>query len=1096
LSEDRLQIRGSPSESGPAPEFIQGGGEMGALMRAHDWSATGLGLPESWPHPLRTAVRLLLNTVHPMYIWWGPELLCFYNDSYRQLIGRERHPGSLGRPAREVWEEIWPIIGPQIAMVMAGGGATWQKNALIPITRDGRLENVYWTYSYSPINDESAAAGVGGVLVICSETTEQVEGAKRISEERERLTELFEQTPSFTALLRGAEHRIELANPGIVRLLGLRDVTGRTVAEVLPQAAVEGQIELLNQVLRSGGPHAANGVRFELRNADGGPAHERFIDFVYQPIKDSAGAVTGILVEGTDVTSRVLTEAALRESEARFLEVADAAPVLIWISDITKKCIWFNKPWLQFTGRSMEQDMGVGWVEGVHPEDIDDCVAVYDDAFDRRQPYRTEYRRKRHDGEWRVLDSTGVPRFAGGAFVGFIGSCIDVTDQRAATRALSESEEQLRLATDAAEVGLWDLDVDSGTLYWPPRVKAMFGISAHVPISMTDYYGGLHPDDREATIAAYAASRDPVRRALYDVEYRTVGKEDGVIRWVASKGRAVFKGDRCVRIVGAAIDITSRKAAERKLRELNESLEQRVADALTERKVLVEIVEATDALIQVIDLNFCIMAINRATADTFERVFGLRPKVGDNLLDLLEHTAEHRDTVKKQWTRALAGEQFTVIDEFVDPSLDRRYYERKFNSLLDRNGKLVGAFQFVYDVTDRIRDQARLAEAEAELRQAQKIDALGQLTGGVAHDFNNLLMVISGGLSLIERCTDAHRRERIIAGMRQAAERGASLSRQLLAFARRQPLKPEPLDLRRQIDGMRDLLDRTLRGDVQVKTELADAPGAAALWPIKVDRAELELVILNLCVNARDAMPSGGVITIRAKNAAGVRDGELSGDFVVVSVEDTGTGMSAEVLTRVFEPFFTTKKIGEGSGLGLPQVYGFAQQSGGAVRVASTVGRGTAVTLFLPRTDESPAHLKSGATDTAGGAARPALAGSILLVEDDDEVATLVTEMLQELGYRVTRAASAESALGALANDRHVDLVLSDIMMPGHMNGLGLARELKARRPGLPVLLTSGYAGAVIDSAQDENIGVLRKPYDIGELDSALRKAVERQVPV
>src|SRR6266403_692269 len=469
-----------------APEFIQGGGEMGALIRAHDWTTTSLGPPETWAHPLRTSVRLLLNTVHPMYIWWGPDLLCFYNDSYRQLIGRERHPGSLGRPAREVWEEIWPIIGPQIALVMAGGGATWQKNALIPITRDGRLEDVYWTYSYSPINDESAAAGVGGVLVICSETTEQVEAARRIAEERERLS----------------------------------------------------------KVLRSGEMLAANGVKFGVQKAAGGPGEERFIDFVYQPIKNGAGAVTGILVEGTDVTSRVLTEAALRESEARFREVADAAPVLIWISDVTKKCIWFNKPWLEFTGRSMQLDMGVGWVDGVHPEAIDDCVAVYNGAFDRRERYRTEYRRRRRDGEWRVLDATGVPRFAGGAFLGFIGSCIDVTDQRAATRALSESEEQLRLATEAAEVGLWDFDVGSGTLYWPARVKAMFGISADVPVSMADYYAGLHPDDREATIAAYAAARDPAQRALYDVEYRTVGKEDGVVRWVASKGRAGFKGDR------------------------------------------------------------------------------------------------------------------------------------------------------------------------------------------------------------------------------------------------------------------------------------------------------------------------------------------------------------------------------------------------------------------------------------------------------------------------------------------------------------------------------------------------------------------------
>jgi PAS domain S-box-containing protein len=1090
MPKNNIQVRESP-ETRPAPDFIQGGGEMGALMRTHDWTKTALGPHENWPHPLRTTVRLLLTTVHPMYIWWGPEHLCFYNDSYRQLIGSERHPGSLGRPGREVWEEIWPIIGPQIALVMAGGGATSQKNALIPITRNGRLEDVYWTYSYSPINDESESTGVGGVLVICTETTEQIEAARRIAEERERLTELFEQTPSFTALLRGPDHRIELANPGFLRLLGQRDVVGRTVAEALPVTAAVGQVELLNQVLRSGGPHVGSGVKFEVRTAAGGPFHERYIDFVYQPLRDGAGAVTGILVEGTDVTSRVLTEAALRESEARFLEVADAAPVLIWISDITKRCIWFNKPWLQFTGRSMEQDTGAGWVEGVHPEDIDYCVVVYNDAFDRHEAYRTEYRRRRHDGEWRVLDSTGVPRFAGGVFVGFIGSCIDVTDQRAATRALSESEEQLRLATDAAEVGLWDLDVESDTLYWPARVKAMFGISAEMPISMADYYRGLHPDDREATSSAFAAALDPGQRALYDVEYRTIGKEDQVVRWVAAKGRAMFKGDRCVRVIGTAIDITSRKAAEEKLRELNESLEQRVAEALAERKVLVDIVESTDALIQVLDLNFCILAINRATANAFERIFGVRPRVGDNLLSLLDDRPEHRQVVKKHWSRALAGEEFTVVDEFGEPSIERRFYETKFNALRDRNGELVGAFQFVYDVTDRVRDQARLAEAEAHLRQAQKIDALGQLTGGVAHDFNNLLMVISGGLSLIERCADAPRRERIISGMRQAAERGASLSRQLLAFARRQPLKPEPLDLRRQIDGMRELLDRTLRGDVQVRTDLADA-----LWPIKVDRAELELVMLNLCVNARDAMPSGGVITIRARNAPMVRDAELCGDFVVVTVEDTGTGMSADVLMHIFEPFFTTKEIGKGSGLGLPQVYGFVQQSGGAVRVASTVGHGTTITLFLPRTDESPTILKSGATDIPGGAVRPALVGSVLLVEDDDEVATLVTEMLRELGYRVTRSASAESALGALANERHVDVVLSDIMMPGSMNGLGLAREVRRRRPGLPVLLTSGYAGAVVDSAQDENISVLRKPYDINELDTALREAVECRVTV
>jgi PAS domain S-box-containing protein len=400
---------------------------------------------------------------------------------------------------------------------------------------------------------------------------------------------------------------------------------------------------------------------------------------------------------------------------------------------------------------------------------------------------------------------------------------------------------------------------------------------------------------------------------------------------------------------------------------------------------------------------------------------------------------------------------------------------------------LSGMCLVVTDLTEQLRDQARVSEAERLLRQAQKLDAIGQLTGGVAHDFNNLLMVIAGGLSLLERPGDAQRRERIIAQMRQSTERGASLSRKLLAFSRRQPLNPETVDLHWQISGMREILDRTLRVDIKVRTELADD-----LWNIKVDPAEWELVVLNLCVNARDAMPGGGVITIGARNAPQVRQGELAGDFVAVSVCDTGTGMSAEVLTHIFEPFFTTKEIGEGSGLGLPQVYGFTQQSGGTITVASVVGEGTTVTLLLPRTAVPPAERAPRRAEN--GERHNGRLGSILLVEDNDEVAMLVTEMLRELGYRVTRAASAQGALGALADEREIDLVFSDIVMPGTMNGMELAREVRRRRPGAPILLTSGYAGAAVRDAEAEDIKILCKPYAIEALDVALRVALGDRV--
>ena len=372
---------------------------------------------------------------------------------------------------------------------------------------------------------------------------------------------------------------------------------------------------------------------------------------------------------------------------------------------------------------------------------------------------------------------------------------------------------------------------------------------------------------------------------------------------------------------------------------------------------------------------------------------------------------------------------------------------------------------------------------EETLRQAQKIEAIGQLTGGVAHDFNNLLMVISGGLDMLDRQADPNRRRRLMDGMIQAAQRGASLTRQLLAFSRRQKLRPEPVDVAAQIGGMRELLDRSLRGDVHVEFDFPES-----LWPVEVDPGELELVILNLAVNARDAMPNGGTIVVRGENLPGLNDDQISGDYVRLSVVDTGVGMAPEILSRVFEPFFTTKDVGKGSGLGLAQVHGFATQSQGTVRIRSEVGRGTRIELYLPRSFDVPSkerHL----IDLTRIRPKKNNHGRILLVEDDDEVAALVGEMLGQLGYEVTRAASAAAALGALADGRTVDLIFSDIMMPGGMNGVELAREIKKRRSDIPVLLTSGYAEASVHEAQRAGIQILAKPYHIDELAAALSTA-------
>ncbi|MDZ4690284.1 ATP-binding protein [Terricaulis sp.] len=352
--------------------------------------------------------------------------------------------------------------------------------------------------------------------------------------------------------------------------------------------------------------------------------------------------------------------------------------------------------------------------------------------------------------------------------------------------------------------------------------------------------------------------------------------------------------------------------------------------------------------------------------------------------------------------------------------------------------------------------------AEEELLQSRKMEAIGQLVGGVAHDFNNLLTVVLSGLRLMERNPDPARQAITTEAMRQAVERGAGLTRQLLAFARRQALKPEVVDIGARLAGMRELLERSLRADI-----LVDIQAPSDLWPVKSDPTQLELAIINLAVNARDAMPKGGVLTISAENMTGE-----SGEHVAIRIRDTGHGMSEETRKRVFEPYFTTKAAGQGTGLGLAQVYGIVTQSGGTVSIESTIDVGTTILLCLPRSLELP----EAPTAAPAESAQLALGGAkLLVVEDDDSVAQVVMAMAADLGCAPLRVASAAAALSVLSEGRQFDLVFSDIIMPGDMNGLELAQVIARRYPDLPIVLTTGFSGAADIGNQ---FPVLRKPYE------------------
>jgi PAS domain S-box-containing protein len=986
--------------------FLAGGGEMGALMRAHDWSSSSIGSPEGWPQPLRTVVRLMLNCGHPMYIWWGPELLCFYNDAYRQSIGPERHPSSLSQPGRPVWEEIWPIIGPQIDQVMAGRGATWHENHLVPITRNGRREDVYWTYSYSPIDDPDAPNGVGGVLVVCSETTQKVLNEQRLIHEIERQRRMFQKAPGFIAVLTGPSHVYEYVNEAYVAIAGQRDFIGRTVRDALPELDGQGFYELLDRVYGTGERYVAQAMQVRLAT----DSSTRYIDFVYEPMRDETGAVYGIFVSGHDITAR---------------RVAELQSLL--------------------------------------------------------------------------------------------------------------NEESLRLTTEAAEIGIWDVDFVTNTLTWSPRTKAMFGFSPDAVCTLDDFYAGVHPEDRDATTRAFDAALDPAIRATYDVQYRTIGHDDGVVRWIAAKGKGLFdSAGNCYRAVGTAIDISAAKLADARhafMLELSDALRGsdthaslNEACALMGRFFGVSRVGYghLDPVEDMFDYSECWTdgrvqpLLGRVPAHAFGVKIVNRLSAGETVViadlqtDPLSDEEETRATARAVDTRSIlvvpflrAGRLRTIVYLNDRPIRHWRPDEVAFmEEVAERTRQVIErgeaeAALRVLNATLEARVEARTAElraAEEALRQSQKMEAIGQLTGGIAHDFNNLLQGITGSLDLVQRRVGQGRLgdlDRFISGAIASANRAAALTHRLLAFSRRQPLDPRPVQVNPLVVSMEELLRRTLGERVELTLALADG-----LWLTRCDANQLESAILNLAINARDAMPSGGRLVIGTQNRhtgapeAAAHADRPAGDHVDISVTDTGTGMDAETIARAFEPFFTTKPMGQGTGLGLSMIYGFARQSGGYAWIDSALGRGTTVHLCLPRFEG-----EAGTEETEGGTSEDATietGETVLVVEDEPVVRNLVVEVLGDLGYRAIEAVDGPSGVEIVQSAQRIDLLITDVGLPG-LNGRQVADAARALRPDLKVLFMTGYAenAALVFGALDTGMSVITKPFTMDALATRVREIIE-----
>ncbi|MGK6321755.1 PAS domain S-box protein [Sphingomonas sp. DT-51] len=790
------------------------------------------------------------------------------------------------------------------------------------------------------------------------------------------------------------------------------------------------------------------------------------VAFTASPIAGDNGQPVGTIIEVRDLTQEKAREAALTESESRFRNLADHAPVMMWVTDPSGYCTYLNRKWYEFTGQTAEQAEGFGWLEATHPDDRARAGEAFAAANASPAPFRVEYRLRSASGAYRWAIDAASPRFSdSGEYLGYVGSVIDIDERREAEERLALSEEQLRLATDVAEVGLWDVDQASGTMFWPPRVKAMFGISPDVAVTLDDFYHGVHPDDREQTRRAYESASDPDLRALYDVEYRTVGKEDGLIRWVAAKGRGLFDAEgTCIRVIGTAIDITARKADEIRLQQLNERLEQEVTIRTAERN---RVWEMSRDLLAVMGFDGFLKAINPAWETTLGRDTA-------TLLSLSFREQVHPDDhgpVMEAVSKLLRGE---TIERFEDRLAHADGSWRWISWTLVPEGDVFYAVG--RDVTHEKEAAEELERAQEALRQSQKMEAMGQLTGGVAHDFNNLLTPIVGSLDLLQRKrVGGEREQRLIEGAIQAADRATTLVQRLLAFARRQPLKTVAVDIGRLVEGMADLLATTTGPQIRVMVDVAED-----LPPAQADPSQLEMAILNLGVNARDAMPQGGTLRISAiRDSVRTPHGALKrGHYVRLSVADSGVGMDEATLARAIEPFFSTKGIGKGTGLGLSMVHGLAAQLGGALTITSQEGAGTTVELWLPVSALIPI-----ADDASGAAAaeQPAR-GLVLLVDDEDVVRTSTADMLEEFGYEVREATSAEDALALVADGLNPDLLVTDHLMPG-LTGVELASALRKTLPGLPVLVVSGYADV---EGLTTDLPRLVKPFRSAELASSI----------
>lgn len=908
----------------------------------------------------------------------------------------------------------------------------------------------------------------------------------------------------FAMCMTWGPERTFLYNDAYASFLDARHPTalGRPIEEVWPD--VWADISPLIDRAMAGETVAIEDMHLVMTRK--GYEEDTWWSFSYSPLRDDDGEIAGFLDVAIDTTQKFV-DARLIEDGAEIIRAGEAKlrALIAATSDVIYQMSADWQEMRRLDGRGFPADTegpSVQWIDEYIPEeDRPSVLEAIARAIGDKAPFALEHRVRRADGTMGWTVSRAVPILDDrGEIVEWFGTASDVTEAKSDRERLETSQEKLELATRAARMGQFDYWPRSGVLEWDVRCKELFGLSPDAPVSYeTAFLAGVHPDDREAADAAVAAALAPGGSQIFDTEYRTIGIEDGVERHIHAQGIAMFDGDGPVRLIGTVQDVTADRIARRTLRETEERL--RLAGRATNDAVW--------------DWDF---RDNHVTWNiALENVYGHRlaevEPTGawwiaqihpDDRARVEQSIHAVIDAGGTDWTDEY---RFARADGSYADVLDRGYVLR------DQAGAPIRMVGAMLDVTARKdverklqQDRDRLVEevevtaaerdrAEDALRQSQKMEAVGQLTGGLAHDFNNLLTGISGALEMMQRRITQGRfneLERYSVSAQGAVRRAAALTHRLLAFSRRQTLDPKPVNVNRLIFDVEELIRRTVGPQVEVETL-----GKAGIWITLVDPNQLENAIINLCINARDAMPDGGRITIETANkwlderTARERDLE-AGQYICVCVTDTGTGMTPDVLAKAFDPFFTTKPLGEGTGLGLSMIYGFAKQSGGHVRVHSEVGKGTTMCIFLPRhVVDGDADDTDGSTQTAGVIEPTSKqSGSILVVDDEPTVRMLVVEVAEELGYDVIEACDGASALRALQSAPSVDLLITDVGLPGGLNGRQVADAALSLKPDLRVLFITGYAeNAVIGKGQlAPNMAIVTKPFAMDMLAQRIRE--------